>query len=156
MKICTKCKQAKPLSEFYKCACFKDGHQYICKECDWIYRQENKNRKQVNNKTYYLQNQERIKNRVKSYRKTSQGKSTHENGNKRYFEKYPERKIAIYLLNKAVVTKKIKKPKKCSICKRKTHIQGHHDDYNKPYEVIWACPQCHTNLHQKRKQKYAG
>jgi len=42
MKICTKCYQKKPLTDFYRTKQHKDGHTYDCKECrnddraDWI------------------------------------------------------------------------------------------------------------------------
>ena len=32
-KVCTVCRQAKPLSEFHRLANSPDGHQYTCKEC---------------------------------------------------------------------------------------------------------------------------
>ena len=34
MKVCTKCKEALPLSEFRKQSSTKDGLKYCCKECD--------------------------------------------------------------------------------------------------------------------------
>ena len=43
LKFCSKCKQEKPLSEFYKDSSRKDGFEYHCKECqnkiDKIYRE---------------------------------------------------------------------------------------------------------------------
>ena len=43
MKICTKCKNKKELSDFYKSKQSKDGHRWQCKTCD--YNQTKKNRK---------------------------------------------------------------------------------------------------------------
>lgn len=40
MKICTKCKVEKPLSEFHKWASTTDGYQYNCKACKAAYRKK--------------------------------------------------------------------------------------------------------------------
>lgn len=36
-KKCTKCGKVKPLSEFHKNSCRKDGHRARCKECEIVY-----------------------------------------------------------------------------------------------------------------------
>lgn len=42
------------------------------------------------------------------------------------------------------------KPDGCSVCKEKTgKIEGHHPDYEKPLEIIWACRDCHLNILHK-------
>lgn len=41
-KVCTKCGEEKPLSEFYKSKREKDGYNYWCKSCQKEYYQENK------------------------------------------------------------------------------------------------------------------
>lgn len=33
-KVCYDCKEAKPVSDFYKCKSSKDGLQFVCKPCD--------------------------------------------------------------------------------------------------------------------------
>jgi hypothetical protein len=42
MKKCTKCKVAKPFSEFYKAVDKKDGYRFHCKSCSKAYYQENR------------------------------------------------------------------------------------------------------------------
>lgn len=42
----------------------------------------------------------------------------------------------------------IQKPNRCPKCGRgDTRIHGHHEDYNKPLEVVWLCQFCHRKLH---------
>jgi hypothetical protein len=40
------------------------------------------------------------------------------------------------------------KPDACSQCSRTgIRLEGHHDDYGKPLEVIWLCARCHRRRH---------
>lgn len=65
----------------------------------------------------------------------------------------PSHEIAMKQLKNAIISKKISKPNICSICgfttDNKSLIHGHHEDYSKPLDVIWACRKCHIKLHKK-------
>ena len=40
----------------------------------------------------------------------------------------------------------------CAMCgESSSTIFGHHEDYDKPLEVIWVCPPCHSRIHSLRK-----
>ena len=41
------------------------------------------------------------------------------------------------------------KPEKCVLCGRKGRINGHHQDYDLPYAVMWVCSSCHKKIHSK-------
>jgi hypothetical protein len=44
----------------------------------------------------------------------------------------------------------ILKPSACSECgTEKKRIEGHHFDYDKPYELTWLCHTCHMKIHRK-------
>ena len=57
-------------------------------------------------------------------------------------------------LKYAVSIGKIIKPSNCSICNKLGKIEGHHNDYNKPYEVIWFCVKCHKAHHKQLKASH--
>ena len=56
LKVCTKCKEALPLSDFRKQSSTKDGLKYYCKECDNELA-----------KSYYKKNKEKIVGKVKEW-----------------------------------------------------------------------------------------
>lgn len=70
----------------------------------------------------------------------------------RYREKYPERVRAHSLLQYAVDIGKIRKPNHCEICLRGGRIEGHHEDYDRPLEVVWVCSWCHNVIHAERDE----
>ena len=64
MKMCTKCKEVLPLSDFRKQGSTKDGLKYYCKECDDKLA-----------KSYYQRNKNKITDKVKGYKKSYYGKN---------------------------------------------------------------------------------
>ena len=68
---------------------------------------------------------------------------------KRAYQNHKVKWIARAKIRYAVKIGKIKKPKKCEVCERIKPVQGHHEDYSKPLEVIWLCSGCHADVHKK-------
>lgn len=65
-------------------------------------------------------------------------------------QRYPDKYKARWMLRQAVSKGKIMKPNTCSKChKEKTRIEGHHEDYSKPFDVVWLCAPCHRKLHKE-------
>lgn len=63
----------------------------------------------------------------------------------------PKKYKAHSIVNEALKTGKLKKPNKCSNCNQEKNVQAHHEDYNKPLEIIWLCVSCHSQLHKQKK-----
>ena len=61
-----------------------------------------------------------------------------------------KRQIARSYLGAYVKRGKITKPDVCSRCDSTDRIHGHHEDYDKPLEVVWVCHPCHMDIHGKR------
>ncbi len=170
MKICGNCGDAKPLTEYYRDKSSSDGYASQCKECKRAYRREHyqKNRERTlrvnklyrdKNKekiaymdaAYRERNKEAIKLKKQLYYQTEQGRAARA----RAIAKNKLRYKVAKQLNQAVKYGKIKKPSNCSACGRAAdsrHLHGHHEDYSKPYDVIWLCHICHKDLHLQRRR----
>jgi len=155
-KECFKCKAVKPLIDFYKHAGMADGHLNKCKECNK--KDVIKNR--LENIYYYRQYDKKRANLPKrvearlEYAKTSEGIASQRKGSKTYDKKYPYKKTATVAINNAIRSGKIVRPLNCENCGSENRIEGHHDDYSKPYSVRWLCVFCHSNWHKNNKPIY--
>ena len=88
MKICTKCKIEKELSEFYKDKKTKDLHTYLCKECSKEssknYRENHREEDKEYSKNYRKKNPEKVKESVKKWKKNNPEKV--KGHNKKYYK----------------------------------------------------------------------
>ena len=69
MKVCSKCKVSKELSDFHKCSNSKDGLKSSCKECrnsDSVNRRKDETVK-LKDREYYIINKEKINKYKKEY-----------------------------------------------------------------------------------------
>ena len=100
---------------------------------------------------WYWSNDESRKKKKESHKKwLDKNKEYQKIAAKLHKERYPEKVRARDILRKAVYYAKIEKPKVCQECKmKKTRIEGHHEDYSKPLEVIWLCVSCHRKIHKE-------
>lgn len=61
---------------------------------------------------------------------------------------YPEKKICRAILWREIRRNPSFRPSECSQCHKLCKPQAHHEDYSKPFEIIWLCSVCHTKLHR--------
>ena len=67
---------------------------------------------------------------------------------KRSRDRYPEKYKANYALTNAVRDKRIKK-RPCAVCGSTLKLEGHHEDYSNPLDVVWLCRKHHLERHGK-------
>jgi DNA-binding transcriptional regulator YiaG len=59
-------------------------------------------------------------------------------------------KLAQVRVKTAVDNGVLVKPDKCEKCNKESKmLHGHHNDYDKPLEVVWLCPTCHAEEHNR-------
>lgn len=153
MKICTKCKIEKPLSEFYKRPNRPLGVCSQCKKCTSLltlkaskqYRKTETGRRNsiLALRRFAKKNPEKIKEYRNKWRNSNPlaYKSDYEKAD-------PYKLRARYTLRNAIASGKIIRPKICSECGWEGMIHGHHSDYSKPLDVEWLCSLCHGKKHR--------
>lgn len=117
-KVCTKCKRELPLIKFTADKRRQYGVGSQCRDCRREYRQVNKDMLLIAQYKRYAKNQTIT----------------------------PQRRAwnALYY---ALKVGKIEKPDTCEVCHNPANIiQGHHNDYLKPLDVIWCCQDCHVKI----------
>lgn len=109
---------------------------------------------------YYLRNKEDIKRKTREYRAANR-----ELVRKRERERYLKNKEAKREYHRqyrasrkkecaarAAVSHEVRMgrmvaPDTCSKCGCEAKLDGHHEDYDRPLDVIWLCRPCHVSHH---------
>lgn len=135
-KECFKCNRILPLEAFYAHPGMADGRLNKCKEC-------NKRDVQVN---YRLRHDQ-----YKAYDLNRRDLPKRVAARKRVFEadklRFPKRYKARNAVHNAVRDGKLERGP-CERC-GSLRVHGHHEDYSKPLDVMWLCPQCHKARHRE-------
>jgi hypothetical protein len=133
---------------------FYDGVPTYCAECHAMRVRENR----LANVEYYraydavrFQCNPKRREKQRAYDKTPNGKAAMAKARKKWLASNQEKRAAHILLGNALRNGGIVKPKNCTMCGKGGRIHGHHDDYAKPFEVIWCCAECHGHIHAKHK-----
>ena len=140
-KECFKCGAIKPLTEFYKHSAMGDGHLNKCKECTKNdvskYRLENIEKIRAYDRDR-SQNPERIKataETTRAWRFEDKRRTTAHNAVARAIKKGDL----------------VRSP--CIRCGEDKSL-AHHEDYDKPLEVMWLCQPCHKQRHKELKEEF--
>lgn len=163
---CIKCCEEKEISQFYK---NRTGILYTCKECFKSYRKKfcetkegraygkeyrSKNKARANKyaREHVRKRPRKITKIVKYSEKNDSQKERIKKSVKKWEENNKGKVKARNKLNSFMRYRGLKKPSVCSSCGNYYKlIHGHHEDYNKPLEVIWLCLPCHRKIHRKYK-----
>lgn len=135
-KECFKCKSVKPLSEFYKHAQMGDGHLNKCKEC--TKNDANKHRSENLEKIRaYDRARGKIPERIKANVEI-----------KRAWRAEDRRRGKAHqaVSNAIKAGELVRSP--CIRC-GETKSLAHHEDYDKPLDVMWLCQPCHKQRHKE-------
>lgn len=135
-KTCFKCKAVKPLDEFYKHSRMADGHVNKCKECNKLDVRENRNKKL----DYY-----REYDRVRA--KTADRIKLASEINKAWREADTRRVKCHNAVARAIKSGELVRLP-CIRCGDEKSV-AHHEDYDKPLDVVWLCQPCHKQRHKE-------
>lgn len=125
-KVCSRCKKCLPRSSFHKNRTTKDGLARTCKFCKFI-----------TNKKYFS---------------SAAGKKALSGQTKRKWIRVKQKVYCRNLVNGYIALGKITKGA-CSVCGTHEEIEAHHEDYSKPFDIMWLCRKHHNEIHGKTLSK---
>lgn len=135
-KACFKCKVIKPLSEFYKHSQMADGHLNKCKDCA-------KN----DVRTHRAQNLDKVRQYDRERGKRPERIKAGVEITRIWRAEDKRRQKAHNMVRNAVKTGKLVRQPCCRCGNPKT--VAHHEDYDKPLDVMWLCQPCHKQRHKE-------
>lgn len=168
--ICARCGEEKPEGDFYKrkegirkrrskckvcssecCAEYRQGNEEAIRTQKLEYRQNNKGFLRAKRAEHYSKNKEACQARRKKWAQDNPDKV------RRQFGRYPEKAKARNAVNNAVAAGRLLKPGVCSVCSSfEDRIEGHHEDYSRPLDVIWLCVRCHKRIDRLLQEELAN
>ena len=141
MKTCFKCKAEKPLTEFYKHSRMADGHLNKCKECT-IHDSASHRNKNLEKVRAYDRERGKIPERIKANTEVNRAWRAEDTRRHR-----AHNMVARAIRNGSLV----RLP--CIRCGEDKSL-AHHEDYDKPLEVMWLCQPCHKQRHKELKEDF--
>jgi len=132
-KQCFKCNQIKSLDEFYRHKMMADGRLNKCKDC-------------TKRDAYEHRHFSESRPRILAYDRKRGSRQSSADVNE-YRKNNPKKYKAHIAVGNALREGKLHRPDRCSHCKVECKPEGHHEDYQKPLDVVWLCSECHRNLH---------
>lgn len=137
-KVCIACLISKQIDDFYTHPMMADGHLGRCKECQ----------KELTRRSRAA--------RIEHYREydRARGKLPHRIANtiaqtKKWYAEDKRRMKCHNAVHRALRNGSLV-PKDCAVCGSEKSV-AHHEDYDKPLDVIWLCQAHHKQLHAKMK-----
>jgi predicted metal-binding protein len=153
-KECSICKNSLPFDAFYKQQGGKFGLLNKCKECAKSYarsrsklphvREYDRNRPNAEERKQKKLLREKVKYATDPEYRAMKAKKLRE-----YRAKNKHKDKARQLISKSITNGKVIRPDCCERCKISCVPHGHHEDYNKPLEVMWLCTKCHGIRHRE-------
>lgn len=125
--------------------------QYMCKDCR--HRRDTSQERKEKNKEVYHKYRDKYREQQKIYNSTEEAKELNRKRSKKYWDANPKKNKARKKVRTAIRNGSIKRPDICSRCGKKSKVEAHHKDYDKPLDVEWLCRQCHVNEHDYFNKK---
>lgn len=140
-KECFKCKTNKPLEEFYKHPKMADGHVNKCKECNKNDVTTNRN-KNIEKVRAYDRARGKIPERIKAGVEIN-----------RAWRQEDSRRVVAHSAVARAIRNVLLVRMPCIRCGEAKSV-AHHEDYDKPLEVMWLCQPCHKQRHKELKEEF--
>lgn len=138
MKTCAKCREQKPLSEYYRHPKTADGHLHKCKGC---HKKAMHDRRHGDGRSKVLAYDAL---RSKTDARMAKNRST----SRQWRDNHPLERAAQAALAYAIRVGAVVKWPACAVpeCNSCRPV-AHHPDYSRPLDVVWLCQAHHKQAH---------
>jgi len=150
MKICHKCKEEKGTDKFHKNKHASDGLNFWCKECRSLCAKDQIKSEARRERVRKHMDEPGVRHRynVRNLRYRHNDPKKYAQRVKEYSERNPEKVEARRLLRNAIRRGEVKRTV-CCVCSH-PKVDAHHEDYSRPYDVLWLCKIHHSRIHADR------
>lgn len=149
-KTCFKCGALKPRTDFYRHGEMADGLLGKCKDCTKADVKQNRADNPERLRIYELTRKHDPK-RVRSRRLYAFANSeAHTIKAAAWAQRNADKRAAQIAVGNAVRDGHLLK-EPCCVCGSTERVHGHHEDYEKPLNVVWLCPKHHAEYHAVRR-----
>ena len=135
-KRCNRCNTVKPLSEFYKCRGMADGYFNQCKACKKVYAD-----------AYQAKNIDELRAKARERMKHPDRVKVATELTKIWKEADARRRKCHNKVKTEIKAGRLNRDP-CVRC-GDTNSHAHHEDYDKPLDIVWLCPVCHKQRHKE-------
>jgi hypothetical protein len=135
-KTCFKCQTVKLLDEFYKHSAMADGHLNKCKECNKKDALEHR-LKNIEKVREYDKRRAKLPDRIKLALRVNQE-----------WRLADKRRAKCHNAVARAIKKNELVPMPCIRCGEVKSV-AHHENYDKPLDVMWLCQPCHKQRHKE-------
>ena len=139
---CSKCPEVKPIGEFYNSKNGPGGKSVKCKTCH-----------RAQTKAWRKKNPEMAREGYRRYGRKHP--EVRQKNAKEYTIKNPLAAKARQDVRHARDAGILIKPERCEECDQKRKLVAHHEDHEKPLEVLWVCYPCHSVVEEMKRRKCA-
>ena len=140
-KKCFKCNTIKPLTEFYKHSMMADGHLNKCKQCTKHDVSEHRE-KNLDKIRAYDRERGKLPERIKFNVEVTRAWRSED----------LRRQRAHSMVSRAIKKGELTRMP-CIRCGN-LKTEAHHEDYDKPLDVMWLCSPCHKQRHKELKEEF--
>lgn len=141
LKECFKCKSVKPLDEFYKHSRMADGHLNKCKDCtkNDVSKHRSENLEKIR---AYDRERGKTPKRIKLSTEVTKA-----------WRKEDARRVRAHNAVARAIRKGSLIRCSCERCGNSKSV-AHHEDYDKPLEIMWLCDPCHKQRHKELREAF--
>ena len=140
-KKCFKCQINKPLSDYYKHAQMLDGHLNKCKQCakNDVSKHRFENLERIRQ---YDRERGKLDYRIKQRTEVNRAWRAEDTRRQKCHN------AVLQAIRKGTLSR--------LPCERCSEIKtlAHHEDYDKPLDVMWLCQPCHKQRHKELKEDF--